>query len=334
MRGGKRILIVGCGELGSRHLQAVAKMDSVAEVEVVDPSSDSLALGQKRLRELGDRNLEIEYRWLRSLDEASHGGDACILAVCADARLSLFEEILLRLGYKTFILEKVVAQKVEDYEQMLRLEEEYGASVWVNCLWRTYENHRHIKSRLIRGETFSVSVTGGNRGLATLGIHAADLFSYYEGGSEILRVSASVEPVLMRTKRKNHFDFSGTLQGKTSGGGKFFLSFLSEGEVLNNTAPLQIVLNAPGYRAVADDIEGSCWESTLEKGWEWEKVDYQKDIYVSSTTRIFLNDIFRRRRCALPTLRESFPAHQFILESLLPEFQKQMGKEWTRCPVT
>lgn len=309
-------------------------MESVAEVEVVDPSSDSLALGQKRLRELGDRNPKIEYRWIRSLAEASHGGDACILAVCADTRLPLFEETILRLGYKKFILEKIVAQKVGDYERMLHWEEKNGASVWVNCLWRTYENHQRIKSRLIQGEPFSVSVTGGNRGLATLGIHAADLFSFYEGGSEIRRVSASVEPVLMRTKRKNHFDFSGTLQGKTSSGGRFFLSFLPEGEELNNAAPLQIVLNAPGYRAMADDIEGSCWESVREKGWRWEKVDYTKDIYVSSTTRTFLNDIFSNHRCALPTLRESFPAHRFILESLLPELQKQTGREWTHCPVT
>lgn len=331
---GKRILIVGCGELGSRHLQAVARMESVSEVEVVDPSSDSLALGQKRLQEVENRNTQIETRWLRSLAEASHGGDACILAVCADTRLPLFEETLLRLGYKKFILEKVVAQKVADYKRMLHLEEENGASAWVNSLWRTYENHRHIKSRLIQGEPFSVSVTGGNRGLATIGIHAADLFSFYEGGNEIQRVSASVEPVLMRTKRKNHFDFSGTLQGRTSSGGRFFLSFLPEGEELNNGAPLQIVLHTPIYRAVVDDIEGSFWESIREKGWRWEKVDYQKDINVSSTTRTFLNNIFERGQCALPTLKESFPAHRFILESLLPEFQKQIGRDSTHCPVT
>ena len=40
----KRILIVGCGQLGGRHLQAVASLPSVREIDVVDPRPEGLEM--------------------------------------------------------------------------------------------------------------------------------------------------------------------------------------------------------------------------------------------------------------------------------------------------
>ena len=47
-RSGYRVLIVGCGEIGSRHLQAVASLPQVSEIEVVDPRPEALELGRER----------------------------------------------------------------------------------------------------------------------------------------------------------------------------------------------------------------------------------------------------------------------------------------------
>ena len=43
-----RILLIGSGQIGSRHLQALASVDDVSEVVAVDPSDASL-LRAKRL---------------------------------------------------------------------------------------------------------------------------------------------------------------------------------------------------------------------------------------------------------------------------------------------
>lgn len=72
-----RVLIVGCGELGSRHLQAVATLAEVAEIEIVDPCPKGLELGCKRLTEVEGRKPSIDYRWLSSIEEAHKGGDLC-----------------------------------------------------------------------------------------------------------------------------------------------------------------------------------------------------------------------------------------------------------------
>ena len=48
----KKILLVGCGEMGSRHLQALAKIELPVKIWVVDPNSDSLKTGKKRFDEI------------------------------------------------------------------------------------------------------------------------------------------------------------------------------------------------------------------------------------------------------------------------------------------
>lgn len=59
--GSYRILIAGCGELGSRHLQAVAALSQVREVEVVDLRPEALALGKQQLSEVQDRAQDVVY---------------------------------------------------------------------------------------------------------------------------------------------------------------------------------------------------------------------------------------------------------------------------------
>ena len=49
---GKKALLVGCGQLGSRHLQALASLALISNIEVLDPSAESLELGKQRVREL------------------------------------------------------------------------------------------------------------------------------------------------------------------------------------------------------------------------------------------------------------------------------------------
>ncbi len=104
-----RILIIGCGELGSRHLQAVASLSEVTEIQVVDPIEPSLERGKARIKEIADLNPAISFRWLRTLEEASVGGDLCIIATQAKGRCALVKEIIEKGGYHQFLIEKTMS---------------------------------------------------------------------------------------------------------------------------------------------------------------------------------------------------------------------------------
>ncbi|MDO8527409.1 MAG: Gfo/Idh/MocA family oxidoreductase [Deltaproteobacteria bacterium] len=327
---GSRILIVGCGQLGSRHLQAIASVPFVREIEVVDPRPEALEIGRKLLSEIPERQRPISFRWVTSIEEATKGGDLCIVATQAKGRSDIIFQVSELLGYKNFLIEKIVTQSVADYERLLDFAKRKKLSIWVNCKSRAHPSHKRVKASLKPGEPIVFNISGGNHGLANNGLHGADLFAFYDQTSEIKNAGAVIDPVLHPSKRGPEvFDLTGTLHGYTDKGSQFTLSFSA-----NNTAPAQFSICSPSYRAVVDDAMKWFFESSADTGWVWRQVPYEANLMVSNMTRNFAMDILSKGKCELPTLEECFPAHQFILNALQPHFKKLMKKEIQHCPVT
>ena len=46
------------------------------------------------------------------------------------------------------------------------------------------------------------------------------------------------------------------------------------------------------------------------------------------------NDILKSNYCLLPSLEDSFVAHEFILDALIPHFEQITGEVLESCPVT
>ena len=191
-RSGARILIVGCGEIGSRHLQAVATLPQIREIDVVDPRPEAWALGRARLAELADRQLGTKVRWLAALEDASRDGEICLVATQAEGRCRLVRQVAEQLGYSVFLVEKLVAQSMEEYQALLDFSDQRGLSLWVNCKTRAYPIHKWVKARLGRSEPIVLTVVSGNHGLANSGIHAADLFVFYDDASWIECVGSHI----------------------------------------------------------------------------------------------------------------------------------------------
>jgi predicted dehydrogenase len=326
---GHRVLVIGCGQLGSRHLQAVASLPEVAAIDVVDPRPEALALGRQRLAEVQPATA-AQVRWVGAIDEAAPGGDLCIVATQADVRRQVTQAVAERLGYTRFLLEKLVTQSVADYEALMRFAAARGLSVWVNCKTRAHPSHARVKALLDPSEAITFTVAGGNHGLVNNGVHAADLFVFYDGGSPIQRAGASIDPVLHPSKRGNGmYDLSGSLHGYTAKGSQFSLSFAAA-----HDAPMQYLLSSRRYRAVIDDMKQRVCESSADTGWEWRVVPFEANMMVSHMTRAFASEILGSGRCSLPTLEACYPAHQFILGELLPHFNRLLGRESDRCPAT
>lgn len=334
MDGGLRkfhVLIVGCGDLGSRHLQAIAGLSQIGSIEVVDPNPASLETARNRLKDVRwTSNTLPEIRWATSLNEAGKKADLCILATKADVRLGVIQEMIENFQISKFLLEKVVVQSVEDYQSLLEWIQKRSLSMWVNCKARGYVFHKRICSQLNPEEPIQYSVIGGNHGLANNGVHAADLFTFLDRSEQLDYLGGHVDSVLHSSKRgKNFFDLSGTLYGSTPKGSHFALSFSKDSGVF----PV-FSLVSRNYRAIVDELTQTLWESTLDSGWGWNQVSYNENLLVSHMTKTFALDILERGNCELPTVQECFPAHQFILKALLPHFNRLMGRSAGASPVT
>lgn len=325
-----RILLVGCGELGSRHLQAVARLAQVGEIEVVDLRPEALEFGRRRLSEMSDLTPGLRLRWLTDLGEASTGGEVCIVATQAQGRCGQVREVAERLGYTAFLVEKIVAQSIREMEELMELSRLRGLSIWVNLKTRAYPIHQRIKSLLNPTEHFTMQVLGGNWGLANNGIHTADLFAFYDGGLSIENCGGSVDPILHSSKRGGDlFDLSGTLEGLTQKGSRLSLTYLSQ-----SSAPELISIAAAKQRFVIDHFSRWAMQSASENDWAWRPLAFEGNLLVSEMTKGFIMDIASRGRCALPTLEESCVSHRFILGGLRPHFNRLLKKDLELCPVT
>ena len=325
-----KILVIGCGDLGSRHLQAVSALPDVEEITVVDPNPKSLELGKQRLLDVPHRSKETELKWFSSLEEMQGDADLCIMATLAEGRNALIKTIAQRFGVQLFLIEKLVAQSVEDYEALISFAKEKNLSIWVNCQTRANGSHKRIKQNLDPGHPILLNVIGGNHGLATNGVHYADLFCFYDGSDHIQLNGTVIDPLLHPAKRgKGFFDLSGTLLGSSGKGSQFTLSFSG-----SHRSPPHLSIVSPHYRAIIDDVLGCFYESREASGWNWEKIPYEGDLFVSRMTKDFVADIFEKQACELPTLEECFPAHRFILKTLQPHFGALLKKEISCCPAT
>lgn len=322
-----RILIVGCGELGSRHLQAVASLSSIAEVVVVDPKPEGLQLGQRRLEDLPDRSRRMTFRWFPDLEKVQGPFDLCIVATQAKGRCPLVRQAAETTGCQSFLLEKIVAQSIREYEDLLQFSREKNLNVWVNCKTRAYPIVKRIKKKLDPKEPILFNVLGGNHGLANNGIHEADLFVFLDACESIESRGIYIDPVLYPSKRGPQvFDLSGTMLGVTSKGSQFILSYAG-----SHASPDHLSIVAKNYRCVIDHMYRWGYES--EKGGPWQPLSFEGNLMVSAMTKTFANDILAKRRCDLPTLAECYAAHRFILGALQPHFHKLSGAR-DYCPVT
>ena len=325
-----RVLIVGCGDIGSRHLQAVASIPEVREVEVVDPRPEALRLGKERLKEVQDKNPSITYRWLPSLETASTGGGLCILATRAEGRGQLVRDVVETLGYSSFILEKIVEQSVEDIENLIQFSKEKGITAWVNFKTRAYRFHQRVKRQLDSSEPVTLNTIGSNHGLATNGIHSVDLFAFYDEGLWVKSAVSEIDPILHPSKRgETVFDLSGVLRGYSEKGSQLTVAFTQDPGTWAHTT-----ITTSHYRCIVDHLHRKAIESEAESPRAWREIPFDGPILISEMTRDFAADILKIGTCELPTLEESLVSHRFIFGELQPHFSRLLGRNIKRCPVT
>ena len=108
-----KVLIIGGGKIGSRHLQGILLSKNNLEITVVDPSVESLNLCRIRANEIifKNTNRNIIYKNLIPKNERF---EICIISTTADIRAKVTEDLLAHCFVKHIIFEKVLFQKEID----------------------------------------------------------------------------------------------------------------------------------------------------------------------------------------------------------------------------
>ena len=323
-----RVAIIGAGQLGSRHLQGLARIDIPVEIIVVDPSKASLGVARNRFLEIHNRESVESVTYVGSLGEVPGKLDLAIVATTADIRGKVVKEVLDRGLTKKMVLEKVVFQSFSECEWARSLFFENGILCWVNCPRRTLDIYRRIKG-LVSGEgKLFYSVYGGEWGLGCNAIHFVDQVFFLTGCRDYRMDVSGLDESVYGSKRKGFFEVSGLLRGVFANGSELLLY-----SHRTSAAPLMVAILAENHHVIIDEANGVARVSGKKVGWQWDEWRFMIP-FQSEQTHIFVKDIVLTETCALTPFQESSEQHGPLLRALSDFFSLRIEIESGRCPIT
>ncbi len=323
-----KMLIIGCGELGSRFLQAAVSQDHISQIDIVEPGDQARETAKKRMLETGRDLSTLIVNWYTDIHSCPSSGGMAVIATQSDVRLAVFEKALAA-GYRYFLIEKIVTQSAGDYQQMLALAQKHDAKVWVNCKTRNYPVWQYIKSRISPSEKLVYHSIGGNHGLCTNGLHTIDLFVFLTEAAKVHITECRLDPKLYLTKRAK-YDVSGQIQIENDINKSTLLLNYEAG---HQQMPTEILMTE-NYRWVIDNSSRQAFESSVIEKTPLTPIPFEGDVSVSVMSKKFISDILLNKNCELPTLQDCWLAHKTVFEATLPLFNQLLNKTDDYCPIT
>jgi len=307
----KRVFIIGTGELGSRHLQALKGVNQNIDINIIDPSSESLDIAKERYEAIpGNQNNKISYNEsIKNIDSLKQI-DIVIIATSSSVRSMVTIDLLNKFKVNTIIFEKILFQKREDYFTVSELLTKKNVKAYVNCPMRMMSFYNEIKSSF-KNTKFKYLVSGSQYGLVTNLIHYIDHMAYLNQSTEYTGDTSSLEKGLIESKRKGFYELNGTFQVNFKNGTQGFFTCEPEGD-----SPSVVQAYNDKVHFISKESEGKVWISKSTNNWKWDEIEFNIP-FQSQLTAVLVESLFDNNTCLLPTYEESMKIHLPYLDSLL-----------------
>ena len=313
---------MGCGNIGSRHLQALSTLPFEADIEIIEPNEDAQNLAKNRLEEIEYDESQFTFSWKSSMIN-SKNNDLVILATPSKNRLDLVQT-LVELGNKRFIIEKMVCQSKRDYELILQLINSTGSKAWVNASRRYFTSYQQIMEKLEENSNTNLCINAGNMGLGSNAIHFLDLFSWLVKNDNITLNGDFLDREILKNKRGDAYkEFSGMIIGKSTDSSTITINFSRD-----DSLPLCVNFFGNKIRLIVDETNKTVLDLNNRLQTEF-KVEFQ-----STLTAKIVQDIFAKDSSLLPTLEESKNIHFELFRIFNEHIKRTTNCEVEKCPIT
>lgn len=325
MKTAKNILLIGAGNIGSRHLQGLAKVDFPLNIEVLDPNLDSLKLAEERFKQIpAHTNHKIVFS--QDLSGVSGKIDLAIIATSSNIRRAVTQELLKKTQVKNIIFEKLLFQKKSDYTFISKLLKDEKIKAWVNCSMRVTPFYRGLKS-LFSGKRIVYLLTGTKFGIATQAIHFIDHMAYLNDSYDFIVDTSALEKKIIPSKRKGFLELTGSLRISFKNGSQGLFSDFQTGD-----APILAQIISDDAVAIANETTRETW---ISKSPDWNmRASEESLLFQSDMTNKVTEEILTKGNCGLPSFEESKKVHLKLLDSLLEFLNSNSRKKYDYYPFT
>ncbi len=303
------IAIIGAGQIGSRHLQALKAVKRPLHINVVDPSEKSLQMAQRRYIEFPAIGEEHSVTYQTSFKQLPSELDIVIVATTSGVRRTVIENLLRKSKVTYLILEKLLFTKKIDYSYIQLHLDKHHIKTWVNCSMRTMPFYRDMKNKF-KDSSIYYHVDGSLFGLITNAIHYIDHMAFLTDCYDFKIITDGLNRKHKDSKRRGFLEIDGTLQVNFLNGSKGIFTCYSEG-----TAPIIVEIMNITYRCISKETENKAYISELSNNWQWEELR-SGILFQSTMTTKLVEDILDTGTCKLTPYTQSVKLHLQLLEPL------------------
>jgi len=323
-----KILIIGCGGIGSRHLQALSKINLMVEIIVVDKSAKSIDRARAIFNEMRQNDLIKCVKYSSSLESIDFDVDVAIIATNSNVRKKIIEKIIEKINVKYFILEKVAFQSVDCFKEVIDLMIKNNSKAWVNCVNRLFPAYKDLKRNIFDNGNLTITVEGGDWGIAGNCIHYIDLFNFLTEKNIYDIDTNRLEKKYYDSKRDGFIDFNGQIVMKSDDGSTLNL-------INNKFTDRTVVLNisSDDYRYIIFQHAGKAIIQSKARNWDWKEIEFPI-VPQSQLTNIIVEDIINKNSCGLSSIEKSFLLHEPMIVSFNSFIKSIDGTNQTFCPIT
>ena len=315
------IVISGCGNIGSRLLQAVSNItdQNIGKLDIygTDPFQNSLDLSTERFHQenKGQHRLHTS----TSTTDLPHQADLLIVSVDAANRLAALTSALEHCTPKAIILEKVLFNKFDDFHKVQTILETLDVPCWVNCSRNVWPSYQTLKNTLRDKSVTAFTVSGSDWGLGCNAIHFIAALEYISGEAVTSLEMDETTALIRDSKRAGYKELTGTLRGKTTSDALVSISSLpSEGQAIS------VVIEAGADKYVISEGKTISLNDGPEETFSM--------LYTSQLTEPLVH-IIKEGRSDLPNYVQSVRQHKLLFKALNDIFYGA-GNSEIQCPVT
>lgn len=320
----KNIMIIGAGQLGSRHLQGALLSKYALNITIVDLSKESLEVAESRAAEVKYGNNDSKVNFSQTIENGFQV-DICIIATTANVRFKVFEELVSKCTVDSVIFEKVLFQTEKEYADTQALLTSNNIEAWVNCPRRLFPAYQKIQKLLSNETEIDMSMVGNNWDMACNSIHFIDLFSFLTNSTDISIDFSQLDKHVVPSKRGGNYEVNGTIQGQNSKGQSFKLNCIESDKI-----ELLVKLTSNNLKITVKETGG---EYIIEKNGQKAVAEYTP-LYQSQLTHKNLEEIIDTSRSSLTSFRDSSRLHLPFIAGIKKHIELDLGKPLSCCPIT
>mgnify|MGYP006094905473 CR=1 FL=1 len=323
----QKILLIGAGGIGSRHLQGLKRSTIPIEIGIVDPSKSSLEIAKGRYNEVENNEKIKEINYYSNLEDVSSKIDLAIVATTSEVRGNVIKELLKNKVVNNLVLEKVLFQTIDEYIEIEELLQLKNVKCWVNHPRRMHPFYVDLKQKLKDTNQLSFNLQGGDWGLACNALHYIDLLAYLVNGQKLELNNEFLDGQIYSSKREGFKEVNGLLIGKV--GNHVFTLYCQE-----NNAPMVLSIISDDMIVKINEVDGKVIYYENRKGWKEEEISQKIEYYQSELTHLLIEDILLIGKCDLTTYSQAKEFHVPFIKCIKEHFEKISGVIQNSCQIT